>query len=487
MIREQCVLVPMRDGVRAACEIWRPDGDGPFPGLVFRTPYGRGNDLSGYVEHGFACLIADGRGTGASEGTYDYYNLDAGRFDGYDLIEWLADQEWCNGRIAAVGGSALGIYAIAAAAENPPHLECLLLNVVPSDFYQHQWYPGGVRRQESRHGWCLGNVNRIGPGAVWDEEMAADTIQRPYKAALLAKRYHEYPDNPLDWSKPYFNHTERDDLWKDIDLTPKVAAITHPILFSGVHFDHFGKGTIAAHAAHQGPKHLSMQSGPISETGGWDYPWDETVAWLKYYLQDVGECPAGGEQWFITGAEKRIRLEAGRATNNKRVPLDQIITLKHDPLNPSLSALSSNPLAFDAYCEQEQVTCIDIDASAFPDAACIIGHPILHFTAQCAHPDAQLLARFCVVTAAGTTRMLNIGARRIYLSDDFSTVLPLLPDGQSSSLEFWTIAHQLQPGEKIRLALSISDSPCWDHPDDAMELTLSAMQLECELLDPTLL
>lgn len=482
MIREQCVLVSMRDGVRLACEIWRPDGDGPHPGLVLRTPYGRGNDLSGYVEQGFACLIADARATGASEGVYDYYNLDAGRFDGYDLIEWLAEQSWCNGRIAAIGGSASGIYAIAAAAENPPHLQCLLLNVVPSDFYQHQWYPGGVRRQQSRYGWCLGNANRTGPGAVWDEEMAADTIQRPYKAALMAQRFHNFPENPLAWSLPYFQHTERDALWKDIDLTPKVAAIKHPVLFSGVHFDHFGKGTIAAHAAHQGPKHLSMQSGPISETGGWDYPWDETVAWLKHYLCDEGPCPAGGEQWFITGAEKRIRLAQGRETETRRLAVSDMLTITHDPQHPAYTAVVDNMLEFEAFADQEQVTLVEIDAASLPAGACIIGHPILHFHAQSDYQDAQVLARFCIKTAAGHLRMLNIGARRIYLSDDFETVLPVQPGGQQSSLEFWTIAHQLQPGERICLAISASDSPCWAHPDDPFHLQLSDVTLEVELL-----
>ncbi len=73
MIHEECVLVEMRDGVRMAVEIWRPaEGSAAVPGLVFRTPYGRqNNDFTGYVEQGFCCLVADARGTGASEGDYD--------------------------------------------------------------------------------------------------------------------------------------------------------------------------------------------------------------------------------------------------------------------------------------------------------------------------------------------------------------------------------------------------------------------------------
>ena len=487
ILREKCVLVPMRDGTLLACEIWRPTQAQSCAGLVFRTPYGRGNDLGAYVEAGFCAIIADARGTGASQGSYDYYNLDAGRYDGYDLIEWLAQQEWCNGRIAAVGGSALGIYAIAAAAENPPHLACLVLDVVPADFYAHQWYPGGVLRSDSRFGWCLGTANRCAPGAVWDEEAMNDTVQRPYKAAVQAQRFASKSTDPLAWARPYFEQRERDDLWAGIDLTPKLAAIKQPILFGGVFYDHFGKGTVAAHAAHQGPKHLSMQGGSVSdplEAGGWDIPWDDRIAWLRFYLCEEGSCPAGGEHWYLTGAEQRIAFADKPSITWPTTAIAAPLALQHNPEQPSLSSLAPDPLQFTPFIEQADVHVIDIDCAAagLCADATILGHPRLRFKVQASHKDAQVLVRFCILRADGETRMLNIGARRLFLDDDMQTVIDFNDQERASSLEFWTIGHQLQPQEKIRLVVSTSDSPFWESPSAAFQVTLTDLHLELPLL-----
>ncbi|NRA39916.1 MAG: CocE/NonD family hydrolase, partial [Planctomycetes bacterium] len=217
MRKESCALIPMRDGVQLAAEIWRAD-DTPRPGIVMRTPYGRvDNDMQPYVDLGYVVIVVDGRATGASEGDYDYYNMQAGKYDGYDLIEWLAEQTWCNGRIAAMGGSACGIYAILTAAEKPPHLQCMLIDVVPADFYHHQWYPGGVLRNESRRSWCFGIANRCAPGSVWDAE-ENDYVQRAHKSALSAQRYQQADSQILAWSDQYFTETLRNDFWDTIDL-----------------------------------------------------------------------------------------------------------------------------------------------------------------------------------------------------------------------------------------------------------------------------
>ena len=85
------------------------------------------------VEAGFVVAVADARGTGFSEGVYDYYNLEGGPFDGFDLVEWLAEQPWCTGRVGMMGSSAAAISCYITALTHPPHLEAMAPNMHPGD------------------------------------------------------------------------------------------------------------------------------------------------------------------------------------------------------------------------------------------------------------------------------------------------------------------------------------------------------------------
>lgn len=487
----RCLLVPMRDGVQLAIDLVRPDGDGPWPGLVFRTPYGRGVDgLKPYAERGYLCLMADARGTGASEGDYDYYNMDAGRFDGYDLIEWLAAHDDCNGAVAAVGGSAMGIYAICAAAERPPSLRTMVLDVVPADFYEHQWYPGGVLRTENRHGWSIGTGNRIGPDAVWDCD--EEEANRPHKAALQAKRHRRFCFDPLGWAEPYFSHRERNPLWDAIDLRPRLERIEVPVLFGGVLYDHFGKGTLAALDHHPGPHRLSMQGGQASrplEAGGWDLPWDLRMTWLDHHLKGEGPAPEPGQTWHITGIEQRRDFPGPPPVTTRVLHLGNVgfadqpgsgdLAVRHDPDRPLLSNLAAIGTVWDPVLAHPDA--VVIDADPVTEATVVIGHPTLRLRLRADHRAAQLVARICVLQTDGSTRMLNFGARRIFLSADRRQVLPCSDEPQEVELEFWTVAHAFQPGERLRIVLSGSEAPFFELPEHAFTITIDRAASTLEL------
>lgn len=123
------VMVPMRDGVRLAADIWTPADTGRWPAILLRTPYVktpqfRRYKLAAYVQNGYAVVLQDTRGRGDSEGTFDFY-FPEGR-DGFDTIEWIAKQPWSNGRVGTDGGSYLGTVQWLAAREQPPALACMI-------------------------------------------------------------------------------------------------------------------------------------------------------------------------------------------------------------------------------------------------------------------------------------------------------------------------------------------------------------------------
>lgn len=130
------VMIPMRDGTRLATDVYRParDGEalpGPFPVILTRTPYDKSTvyaiaESEFWARHGYVRALQDVRGRFASEGSF-YLLRDEGP-DGYDTVEWLATQPWCDGKVGMIGTSYLAWVQNAAAVQAPPHLKAIWPN-----------------------------------------------------------------------------------------------------------------------------------------------------------------------------------------------------------------------------------------------------------------------------------------------------------------------------------------------------------------------
>lgn len=156
------VMVPMRDGVRLAVDIWRPETDEPVPLLLGRMPYPKdmmmiyasplAPDALRVTRSGYAIALAAHRGTNTSQGEFRPHVDEAD--DGVDLIEWLADQHWCNGRIGTFGGSYLGFTQWHPAPRNPKGLKGIAPTIGSADVYRTPWYsPGGALSLGSALDW----------------------------------------------------------------------------------------------------------------------------------------------------------------------------------------------------------------------------------------------------------------------------------------------------------------------------------------------
>ena len=120
---ERQVMVPMRDGVRLATDLYRPkDITGPLPTILMRTPYNKGANPNGdvsarfFASHGYAVAVQDVRGKFESEGQYRVYQGDV--TDWSDMFDWIGAQPWSNGRIGTYGCSYLGEGQIIAAQQH---------------------------------------------------------------------------------------------------------------------------------------------------------------------------------------------------------------------------------------------------------------------------------------------------------------------------------------------------------------------------------
>jgi len=164
---ERDVYVPMRDGVRLAINVFRPDSPGKFPALVALSPYVKDHqdcywlppqstksalwdgsveagDTRHIVPRGYVHIIADERGTGKSEGVDANSGPRGLGGDGYDLVEWAAKQPWCDGNVGMTGYSAYSAAQFMTAAEQPPHLKAIYFSGIAPDSYRGYSYSGGV-------------------------------------------------------------------------------------------------------------------------------------------------------------------------------------------------------------------------------------------------------------------------------------------------------------------------------------------------------
>ncbi|GLQ21301.1 CocE/NonD family hydrolase [Algimonas porphyrae] len=156
--------VPMSDDITLSATLLKPDpgmhGAGPYPTVLIFSPYGDSvaspffRPAPRLLEAGYAVVVGDWRGTGCSVGTLD---LGSDRFarDGYELIEWIADQPWSLPKVGMGGPSARGIAAWHVAATKPPSLAAIAPQTFNANIYTGMTHMGGIPTYLSPLGWSL--------------------------------------------------------------------------------------------------------------------------------------------------------------------------------------------------------------------------------------------------------------------------------------------------------------------------------------------
>ncbi|MGH9795446.1 MAG: CocE/NonD family hydrolase [Candidatus Acidiferrales bacterium] len=224
------VAIPMRDGVVLRAEVWRPAGEGKFPTLVYRTPYGAKRAAEGYsifdkaVERGYAVVIQDVRGRYASDGEFLPYQQE-GR-DGYDTIEWAARQPWSDGNVGTFGLSYPGAVQWLAAMERPPHLRAMVPAMTfssPRNFF----YSGGVF-DLSWIAWIWNNIapdvrakkNLPGPKTGQEAREALRKLGPEFQRRLPLNALHELK-GVAPWYFEWMRHEPWDSWWDWAELRGK--------------------------------------------------------------------------------------------------------------------------------------------------------------------------------------------------------------------------------------------------------------------------
>ena len=160
---DQKVMMPMRDGIRLATDIYRPKGEGKHPVVFSRTPYNFNTWVDGKmvngplqaayeaVSRGYVYVVQNERGRFFSEGEWDI--LGTPITDGYDALEWMSKQKWSNGKVGLIGCSSTAEWQMAVASQNHPALAAMVaqgfgagVGRVGKFMEQGNWYRGGAQQ-----------------------------------------------------------------------------------------------------------------------------------------------------------------------------------------------------------------------------------------------------------------------------------------------------------------------------------------------------
>ena len=237
MVLSRTVQVPMRDGVLLATDVYQSPNVKQAPVVLMRTPYNKSRAkkvAERFAAAGLIAVVQDCRGKFESEGIF--YPYDNEGQDGYDTIEWLGKQPWCNGKIGMWGASYVGATQWLAANEHPPGLVTIAPTATFSSFYRNL-YLGGALRISLIARWASGN-SRKPEGAE---------VTKDWRGTLLHLPMSEV-DDQIGWSIPWLEgmlmHPRHDGYWNRTELTDEIDDLKLPMQHLVGYYDFFSRESV---------------------------------------------------------------------------------------------------------------------------------------------------------------------------------------------------------------------------------------------------
>lgn len=469
----ETVMVPMRDGVRLATDIYRPEGDAAGAVIFGRTPYNKelGKSLGrDGTRRGYVVVVQDTRGRFASEGENLPFDRDAQ--DGADSVAWIAGQPWSNGRIGTWGGSAGAIVQYQLAPPAGPGLGAQYLVVGGANLYEIV-YCGGVFRRSLIEDWL--NVQKFAPEA-------------------LAR----WRDRPVV-----------DEYWIERDASRGFAQVQSPSVHVGGYWDIFAQATIDAFVGYQtaggdaargrqkllmGPwTHGVLQKkageltfprgdrppGEVEDSWRWFDRWlrdvdngaERAPAVTYYVLGDVFDEGAPGktwrtaDQWPPPGTSERPYYFTATGEIATAAPeVEGSRTYVHDPANPP-PTIGGIQLTIPAGPHDQRPHDARSDVLVFrgpklTEPLEITGQVRAKLWVASSAVDTDFMVRLCDVYPDGRAFNLCEGMLRAGLRQGRERVVPLVPgEAVELDLDLWATSVILAPGHRLAAYVSSASAP----------------------------
>ncbi len=518
------LLIPMRDGVHLAADLYMPregfsqTSDAKHPIVVEYIPYRKDEAAPGtrfyeyLVHHGYIVARVDIRSTGASEGISTDEYLEQEQLDGYDMIEWLARQSFCDGNVNMMGISYGGFSALQVATHNPPHLR----SIIPIDFTDDRYtddchYRGGLLRMYydvTVYGNFMIAYNALPPYAEWS-------------GAEWAKLWEQRLSSNEPYLLKWLKHQTDGPYWRHGSVREIADRIKCPVFLIGGWRDGYPNPPLRLYQNLKVPRKVLI--------GPWNHIWPdvavpgpridylhEVVRWLDYWCKgkNTGIMDEAPVVVYMHHSEKPVvdRIESAgewRAETTWPPPETAEKTLYRgkdgslvdypdeegeDPFayNPTVGVtggLWSGGLPFGLPGDQRADEAYSLVYTSAPleKDLCMFGWPraILHISSSAS--VVGFAASLCDVAPGGSSHLVAKGMLNATRRESLTHPKPLTP-GEIYELDIQidAMAWCFSKGHRIRLNIASADWPnVWPTPQPAMNTIYWGKKRASQLILPT--
>ncbi|MFI9026722.1 CocE/NonD family hydrolase [Streptomyces sp. NPDC053560] len=504
---QEDVRIPLPDGTQLYARIWRPYGTEPVPALLEYLPY-RLSDWTAprdaqrhpyYAGHGYASVRVDVRGHGNSEGlpTDEYSETELA--DGIAVIEWLAAQPWCSGKVGMFGISWGGFNSLQLAARAPEALKAIVTVCSADDRFDNDvHYIGGSLLAVDMHAWAA--------------TMLA-FVSRPPDPAQVGDGWRKQWTDRLEAVDPFLHtwlaHQSRDAYWQHGSACEDYSAIKAAVLAVGgwhdpyrdtvlrliEHLDAPVRGIVGPWS-HQYPDR-GLPPGPaigfLQETLRW---WDH---WLKDEDTGVEDDPLL-RSWISESHPPATVYDElpGRWVADPAWPSPHVTPTTHtlpgdrpllvrSPQHTGVDAGRYFPFGNDADLppdqREEDGRSVCFDLPELTERVEILGRPRVTLRLTSEVPHGQVIARICDVAPDGSSTLVTRGVLNLLTRHGRDRAVEWMPGTtEDVTFELNGIGHAFPAGHRIRVALSSAYWPwVWPHAGSEAGWTVDPAASSVEL------
>jgi putative CocE/NonD family hydrolase len=296
--------IPLRDGTKLHANVYLPDPlPAPAPCLFTLTPYVAQSyhDRGMYfAKHGYPFLTVDARGRGNSEGTFAPFLQEAD--DGHDVVEWLAKQPYCNGKVSMWGGSYAGYNQWMTATRRPPSLATIVPVASP---YASVDFPmtNGIAYPYAAQ-WLAFTAGRAAQSMLFgDDAFWADAMRRWVESGRPFREFDSIAGVPSPTFQEWAAHPYGDPYWDRYNPTPaQYASIRMPVLTVTGMYDGDQPGALRHYAEHLRHSDESTRAQHYLVIGPWDHAGTRTpqaeFAGMKFGPASLVDLPKLHLEWY---------------------------------------------------------------------------------------------------------------------------------------------------------------------------------------------
>ncbi|MEO6689584.1 MAG: CocE/NonD family hydrolase [Dokdonella sp.] len=305
--------IPLRDGVKLNATVYKPLGQKqPLPCVFTLTPYiAQSYHERGmyFAAHGYVFLAVDVRGRGNSEGEFTPLLQEAK--DGHDVVEWLATQSYCDGKVTMWGGSYAGYDQWASAKEIPPHLATIVPVASPKPGIDYPMAHNMFYSYDTQ--WLTLVSGRASQEGIFGDNMFwSSQFKRWFEANAPFKELDRYVGNPSPHFQTWISHPAQDAYWDSFSPTPEqYAKLALPILSICGQYDGDQPGALAYYREHMQFGSSEAKAKHYLIIGPWDHAGTRTpkadVGGLKFgpaALLDMNALHTSWYDWSMKAGAK---------------------------------------------------------------------------------------------------------------------------------------------------------------------------------------